>query len=139
MILLEAREISLLLGVAMPISFSVWVIPVALASGSIPVGAILSASLMTTVLIGIYEWTHYLIHTAYRPHGRYYRTIWRTHRLHHFKNERFWHGITNPFADQLLGTFPNQREIARSETARTLDPGLSGKKPGKANRADKRS
>jgi hypothetical protein len=49
-----------------------------------------------------------------------YRSIWRSHRLHHFKNERFWHGVTNNISDRVLGTFPDQREVRRSRTARTL-------------------
>jgi hypothetical protein len=37
-------------------------------------------------LMGAFEWFHFLIHTSYRPRGRYFRAIWRNHRLHHFKN-----------------------------------------------------
>ena len=57
--------------------------------------------------------------------SRYYRSIWRTHRLHHFKNEHYWHGITNTISDRALGTFPEQREVERSRTARDLDAGLA--------------
>jgi sterol desaturase/sphingolipid hydroxylase (fatty acid hydroxylase superfamily) len=76
------------------------------------------------VLVGIYEWTHFLIHTAYRPRSRYYRSIRRGHRLHHFKNEHYWHGITNTVSDRVLGTAPDQRAVPKSATARTLDPGV---------------
>ena len=48
--------------------------------------------------------------------------IWRNHRLHHFKNEHYWHGITQTLADRVLGTDPDQRDVDRSATARTLDP-----------------
>jgi sterol desaturase/sphingolipid hydroxylase (fatty acid hydroxylase superfamily) len=91
--------------------------------GAVPVGALVTALLTGYALVGVYEWTHFLIHTGYRPRSRYYRSIWRTHRLHHFKNERYWHGITNTVGDRVLGTFPDQRDIPRSRTARTLDPG----------------
>ena len=91
--------------------------------GAVPVGALVTALLTGYLLVGVYEWTHFLIHTAYRPRSRYYRSIWRTHRLHHFKNERYWHGITNTVGDRVLGTFPDQRDVPRSRTARTLDPG----------------
>jgi hypothetical protein len=77
------------------------------------------------VLVGAYEWTHFLIHTAHRPRSRYYRSIWRNHRLHHYKNEHYWHGITNTLGDRLLGTNPNQADVPRSPTARTLDPGAA--------------
>jgi hypothetical protein len=90
----------------------------------VPLGwhAALTAVATGYALILIYEWTHFLIHTAHRPRSRYYRSIWRGHRLHHFKNERYWHGITNTFSDRVLGTNPDQREVARSATARTLRP-----------------
>jgi sterol desaturase/sphingolipid hydroxylase (fatty acid hydroxylase superfamily) len=72
------------------------------------------------VLVGVYEWTHFLIHTGHRPRSRYYRSIWRNHLLHHYKNEHFWHGITNTVSDRLLGTYRDQAEVPRSPTARTL-------------------
>lgn len=81
-----------------------------------------SASVVAYGLILAYEWTHFLIHTAVRPRSRYYRTIWRGHRLHHFKNERYWHGVTNTFSDRVLGTAPDQKAVPRSATARTLRP-----------------
>ena len=126
-ILLEPKEIAQLLFLAMPVSIAIWAVPLSLISGNVPVGAIVTAAITTTVLIGIYEWTHFLIHTSYRPRSRYYRTIWRTHRLHHFKNEHYWHGITNTIADHVLGTDPDQRGVPRSPTARTLDPGPAAK------------
>jgi hypothetical protein len=73
-----------------------------------------------TVLGILYEWTHFLIHTAHRPRSRYHRSVWRNHRLHHFKNEHYWHGITNNFSDRVLGTNPDQSEVPKSRTARTL-------------------
>lgn len=68
-----------------------------------------------------YEWVHYLTHTPYRPRSGYYRSIWRGHRLHHFKNERFWHGFTAPVVDTLLRTNPDPKRVATSETCRDLD------------------
>jgi hypothetical protein len=67
-----------------------------------------------------YEWTHYLIHTRYRPRGRYYRSIHRAHRLHHFRNERYWFGVTINVGDHVLGTFPAKDAVPVSPTARTL-------------------
>jgi len=55
--------------------------------------------LASYAVLAAYEWSHYLIHTPYRPHGRYYRAIWRGHRLHHFKNEHYWFGVTSTVAD----------------------------------------
>lgn len=67
-----------------------------------------------------YEWTHYLIHTSYKPTGRYYKYVWRAHRLHHFKNEHYWMGVTVHLADHVLRTFPQKSEVENSPTARTL-------------------
>ena len=76
--------------------------------------------LVSYLILGSYEWCHYLIHTPYRPRGRYYRAIWRGHRLHHYKNEHYWFGVTSPFGDALMRTAPDQSEVPKSATARTL-------------------
>ncbi|MEY2437101.1 MAG: hypothetical protein QOF97_1937, partial [Acidimicrobiaceae bacterium] len=70
-----------------------------------------------------YEWTHYLIHSRYRPRSRYYRSIHRAHRLHHFRNERYWFGVTINVGDHVLGTFPAKDQVEASPTARTLGVG----------------
>ncbi len=84
-------------------------------------GPVLTAVTMAYVLILAYEWTHLLIHTAYRPRSRAYRAIHHGHRLHHFKNEHYWHGVTSTVADHVLGTAPDHRRVPRSKTARSLD------------------
>jgi hypothetical protein len=96
---------------------------IAAAGAGVPYGALLTALVTGYVLVGVYEWTHFLIHTAYRPRSSWYRAVWRNHRLHHFKNERYWHGITNNLSDRVLGTNPDQREVPRSRTARSLHAG----------------
>ena len=68
----------------------------------------------------LYEWCHFLIHSPYRPRGRYYMAIWRNHRLHHYKNERYWFGVTSHLGDVLLGTNPQQAAVPKSPTARAL-------------------
>lgn len=67
-----------------------------------------------------YEWAHFLIHSPYVPKSTYYRTIWRNHRLHHFKHEKYWMGVSSNVGDRVLGTNPDQSTVERSETARTL-------------------
>ncbi len=67
-----------------------------------------------------YEWSHFLIHTPYVPRTRWYRTIWRNHRLHHFKHEDYWMGVSSNLGDRVLGTNPDKRTVPRSPTARTL-------------------
>lgn len=78
-------------------------------------GIVASFSMLLT-----YEWTHYLIHSPYRPRSRYYRSIWRAHRLHHYRNERYWFGVTVNLADHVLRTFPEKDAVPASPTARTL-------------------
>ncbi len=122
-LLLDAQELAELLLIAVPVVVLAIGVPIGLIAGAVPWAAMLSATIAGYVLVGVYEWIHYLIHTAYVPKTRAYRTVWRNHRLHHFKNEHYWHGITNTIADHALGTFPDHRDVPRSETARTLDPG----------------
>ena len=68
-----------------------------------------------------YEWTHYLVHSDYRPRSRWFRAVWRNHRLHHYKNEHYWFTVTSAgTADRLLGTYPDPGEVATSPTVRAL-------------------
>ena len=67
-----------------------------------------------------YEWVHFLIHTRYRPRGWWYRRLWRNHRLHHFRNERHWYGVTMLAGDRVLGTGGDESTVPLSATARTL-------------------
>ncbi|HEY2603700.1 MAG TPA: sterol desaturase family protein [Thermoleophilaceae bacterium] len=122
MILLAPSEAAALMFLAVPVVPALAGLMIALAGGDVPYGALIAAVLAGQVLVAIYEWTHFLIHTAYRPRSRYYRSIWRNHRLHHFKNEHYWHGITNTLGDRALGTMRDQRDVPRSATARTLTP-----------------
>ncbi|HYC21353.1 MAG TPA: sterol desaturase family protein [Candidatus Bathyarchaeia archaeon] len=66
------------------------------------------------------EWVHFLVHTRYRPRSRLYDRLWRNHRLHHFKNESYWYGVTMLTGDRLLGTAPEVKLAPTSSTCRTL-------------------
>ena len=86
-----------------------------------PDGGLALTSLVFFLLLTLhYEVVHFLIHTRVAPHGAYYRRLWRNHRLHHFKNEREWFGVTRLGADRLLRTDPDPERVATSPTARTL-------------------
>jgi hypothetical protein len=74
----------------------------------------------TAGLAVYYEWIHFLSHTSYRPKGAFYKRQWRLHRLHHFKNENYWFGVTRHFGDMVLGTFPEGKDVPSSPTAKTL-------------------
>jgi hypothetical protein len=41
---------------------------------------------------------------------------------HHFKNEHFWFGVSNPVLDFVHGTWQQPESVARSTTARVLHP-----------------
>jgi hypothetical protein len=73
----------------------------------------------------VYEWTHYLIHTDVRPRNGLYKRLWRHHRLHHFRNENYWFGVTNRFGDRVLGTMPDKNDVEVSPTARTANAARS--------------
>ncbi|HEX8003089.1 MAG TPA: sterol desaturase family protein [Mycobacteriales bacterium] len=75
----------------------------AYARGATWLGTLLVAAVAGTLA---YEWTHYLIHTDYAPRTRLYRGIRRAHLLHHYKDERYWYGVTGHLADRVLGTYP---------------------------------
>jgi Fatty acid hydroxylase superfamily len=71
-----------------------------------------------------YEWTHYLIHSDYKPRTRVYRAVWRNHRLHHYKNEHYWFTVTSAgTADRLLGTYPDPQSVESSPTVKALHAG----------------
>jgi Fatty acid hydroxylase superfamily len=114
------REALAILGLAVPTAVALGAGLASLVPGPLPFAPLVTGLLTGYVLVGSYEWTHFLIHTAYRPRSRYYRSVWRNHRLHHFKNERYWHGITNTVSDRVLGTRPQARDVRRSRTARAL-------------------
>lgn len=65
----------------------------------------------------VYEWTHLLVHTSVRPRSAFYARVRRNHRLHHYRNERYWLGFTLPHLDALLGTDPPPASVPRSKTA----------------------
>jgi hypothetical protein len=93
-----------------------------LVAPSVPVAV--TATTTAYAMLLTYEWTHHLIHSRYLPRSRYYRYVWRAHRLHHFRNERYWFGVTVHLADHLLGTFPAKEEVPLSATCRTLGVGV---------------
>ena len=122
MVLLYWWQAAFLMLFVVPLTVVLGALIVTVAAGSVPLAALISGAIAGYFMVLVYEWTHFLIHTAYVPRSRAYKTIWRNHRLHHFKNEHFWHGITNNLSDRVLGTNPDQREVPKSKTARTLDP-----------------
>jgi hypothetical protein len=92
-----------------------------------PTAALAMTAMSTSLAILLtYEWTHYLIHSRYQPKSRLYKYIWRAHRLHHFKNENYWFGVTMHMGDHVLGTFPEKDEVETSATCKTLGVEAAG-------------
>lgn len=92
-----------------------------------PTSELAVTAMITAGVLGlVYEWTHYLCHTSYRARGRWMQRRQRLHRLHHFKNETYWFGVTMHAADWLLGTFPDPRRVPTSETCHSLLGSRSG-------------
>jgi len=87
-----------------------------------PLALAATATLTTLTMIQNYEWVHYLIHTSYQPRTRLYKRLWRHHRLHHFKNEQFWFGLTMLSGDTFMNTNPQPSEADRSPSCLTLAP-----------------
>jgi hypothetical protein len=94
--------------------------PLALVLGGARLAWMTSGIAVSFTILTAYEWTHFLIHTPYRPRRRYFKAIWRNHRLHHYKNERYWFGVTSTVGDRMIGTLADQRAVERSPTARSL-------------------
>ena len=92
----------------------------ALALVVLPTRVALSAVAAAMAMLLAYEWTHMLIHSPYQPRHRYYRSIWRSHRLHHYRNEHYWFGVTVTVGDRVLRTFPAKADVELSATVRTL-------------------
>ena len=67
-----------------------------------------------------YEWVHYVAHIPYQPRTAFGRWIKQYHLRHHYINEKFWFGVSNPSMDLLGGTYKEAREVERSGTTRKL-------------------
>lgn len=89
-----------------------------LVSRSMPV----TLALLTGSLLGYlhYEWVHYVAHLPGTPSTPWGRWLKKYHRWHHFKNERYWFGVTSPFIDMLMGTCRPVEAVEKSSTTRQL-------------------
>lgn len=101
---------------------ALWSIPLALGFSAPVLASYASAFVLAIAGLAHYEWTHLLVHTRYRPRTRFYRRLAANHRLHHYRNEKFWLGVTSNLGDRVLGTLPaDKSDVALSSTARKLD------------------
>ncbi|MCF6767376.1 sterol desaturase family protein [Thiotrichales bacterium 19S11-10] len=64
-----------------------------------------------------YEWMHLAHHhKTYKPKTKLGYKIRQAHMRHHFYNENYCWGITNPLADLIFGTFKLRDNINKSPT-----------------------
>jgi hypothetical protein len=105
-------------------SLALWVLPLTVAVSLLAfprLGIGLTYLVFIAAMGLVYEWTHYLIHTEYKPKTAVYRAIWRNHRNHHYKNEHYWFTVTSSgTADRVLGTYPDVGTVRTSPTAKNL-------------------
>ena len=102
----------------------VWLLPAYAVVALVVMPTWSSALTLLVSVYGIkagYEWTHYLVHSDYRPRSGWFRAVWRNHRLHHYKNEHYWFTVTTAgTADRLFGTYPEPATVGTSPTVRAL-------------------
>ena len=83
-----------------------------------------SWSLRTTAAAGLSllllstEWTHFLAHAPIQPTSAWLRRRIRTHRLHHFRNDQYWFGLTSGIADAILRTGPSRDATSSQQRSR---------------------
>jgi 4-hydroxysphinganine ceramide fatty acyl 2-hydroxylase len=95
----------------------VWVL-----SYAITRDVLLSYAVVTGALGGLmyYEWVHFVAHRPIKPLTAWGRWMKKVHLWHHYKNENFWFGVSNPSMDIIGRTFRDEKEVELSPTARKL-------------------
>jgi hypothetical protein len=68
-----------------------------------------------------YEWVHFVAHRPIKPLTAWGKWIKKVHLWHHFKNENYWFGVTNPSMDVVMRTFQSEKTVELSPTARKLN------------------
>jgi 4-hydroxysphinganine ceramide fatty acyl 2-hydroxylase len=71
-----------------------------------------------------YEWVHYIAHIPFNPVTPFGRYVKKYHLWHHFKNEHFWYGVTNPSMDFVGATYRDVESVDRSTTVREIWRGM---------------
>ncbi|MGI9607562.1 MAG: sterol desaturase family protein [Acidimicrobiales bacterium] len=100
---------------------AVWSLPILALAGGALLGPYLTALALAYLSLAHYEWVHLMVHTRYRPKTRFYRRLAANHRLHHYRNENYWLGVTSNLGDRILRTYPaDKSDVPLSDTARTL-------------------
>jgi 4-hydroxysphinganine ceramide fatty acyl 2-hydroxylase len=107
-----------------------FVIPTALLYYGIYVAITRSPALALSLTFGsicallYYEWVHYVAHVPFDPVTAFGRYVKKYHLWHHFKNERYWYGVTNPSMDFVGATYRDVDAVERSTTVREIWRGM---------------
>lgn len=78
------------------------------------------------LMLLVYEWKHYIAHRPIKPLTKFGVWLKKTHMLHHYKNENYWFGVSNPFFDIIFGTLKDEKSVETSKTAKDLEKRGSG-------------
>lgn len=81
----------------------------------------LAFSLGLILMLLVYEWKHYVAHRPLKPKSKFGVWLKKTHILHHYKNENFWFGVSNPFFDIIFGTLKDEKTVENSKTVKDLE------------------
>lgn len=103
--------------------FAIWLYFLYFFTGNVTI--VLSFGIGMIVMLLMYEWKHYIAHRPIRPFTPFGRWLKKQHILHHYKNENYWFGVSNPFYDFLFGTYKEGKDVKLSETARNLEKGTN--------------
>jgi len=90
-----------------------------LSTRSLPLTLAFASGLVGMLLV--YEWKHYVAHVQLKPRTRFGKWMKKTHLLHHFKNENYWYGVSNPLGDIVFGTLKDEKDVPTSKTAKDLE------------------
>ena len=71
-----------------------------------------------------YEWSALPDPLRLQAQARAYRHLYSNHRLHHFRNEKYWFGITNTLGDRVHADRPDKEDVPVSPTAKNLHGGV---------------
>ncbi len=83
-------------------------------------GIALSLAFGSICALYYYEWVHYVAHIPFTPKTSFGRYVKKYHLWHHYKNEHFWYGVTNPSMDFVGVTYRDQSVVERSTSVREI-------------------